>query len=315
MASVPPEAPHRVPPLAVALALLAVYVIWGSTYLGIRFALEGGFPPLLAVSGGRMLVAGGLLYAFLRWRGVAAPTRAQWRTLAVMGLLLMLMGNGGVVLAQQTVASGLAAIAVASMPLWMGLFGWLYGRRPTGGEWAGIVVGFFGIVWLNAGSSLSASPVGLALLLMAPVAWAFGSVWSRGRPLPPPFMAAAGQMLAGGAMLVVLGLVRGERLPATPGTDGLLALAYLTVFGSIVAFSAYVWLLEHVRPALASSYAYINPPVAVLFGVLLAGERFDPDELGAMALILAGVVIISLAKVRADRAARLAARAAREVGR
>ena len=315
MASVPPEAPHRVPPLPVALALLAVYVIWGSTYLGIRFALEGGFPPLLAVSGGRMLVAGGLLYAFLRWRGVAAPTRAQWRTLAVMGLLLMLMGNGGVVLAQQTVASGLAAIAVASMPLWMGLFGWLYGRRPTGGEWAGIVVGFFGIVWLNAGSSLSASPVGLALLLMAPVAWAFGSVWSRGRPLPPPFMAAAGQMLAGGAMLVVLGLVRGERLPATPGTDGLLALAYLTVFGSIVAFSAYVWLLEHVRPALASSYAYINPPVAVLLGVLFAGERFDPDELGAMALILAGVVIISLAKVRADRAARLAARAAREVGR
>lgn len=310
-----PEAPRPVSPLAVVMALLAVYVIWGSTYLAIRFALQGGFPPLLAVSGGRMVLAGAALYAFLRWRSVPAPTRAQWGTLAVMGLLLMLMGNGGVVLAQQTVASGIAAIAVASMPLWMGLFGWMFGRRPTAAEWAGIVVGFFGIVWLNVGSSLTATPLGLALLLVAPVAWAFGSVWSRGRPLPSPFMAAAGQMLAGGAMLVVMGLAMGERLPSEATTKGALALLYLAVFGSIVAFSAYVWLLEHVRPALASSYAYINPPIAVLFGVLFAGERFDAHDLGAMAMILAGVVIISLAKVHADRAARLAARSAREVAR
>lgn len=315
MASAPTEAPRPVSPLAVVLALLAVYVIWGSTYLAIRFALEDGYPPLLAVSGGRMLVAGAILYVFLRWRGVAAPTRAQWPALAVMGLLLMLIGNGGVVLAQQSVASGIAAIAVASMPLWMGLFGWWFGRRPTGAEWAGIMVGFLGIVWLNAGSNLSATPLGLALLLIAPVAWAFGSVWSRGRSLPSPFMAAAGQMLAGGTMLVVLGLILGERLPAAPAGNGALALAYLAVFGSIIAFSAYVWLLEHVRPALASSYAYINPPIAVLFGALFAGERFDAQELGAMAVILTGVVVISFAKVRADRAARVAARSAREAAR
>jgi drug/metabolite transporter (DMT)-like permease len=293
-------APH---PLKMASALFAVYVIWGSTYLSIHFALEGGYPPLLAVSGGRMLLAGAVLFAILRWRGVAAPTRGQWPTLAAMGLLLMLVGNGSVVFAQQYVSSGLTAIAVASMPLWMGVFGWLFGRRPTAGEWLGIVIGFVGILWLNAGSSLTAEPTGLILLLIAPVAWAFGSVWSRGRDLPSPFMAAAGQMLCGGAMLILFGAILGESAPQAVTTKGTLALAYLAVFGSIVAFSAYVWLLEHVRPVLASSYAYINPPIAVLFGVLLAGERFTLHDLGAMVVILVGVVVISVAKLRTDRGA------------
>ncbi len=292
-------------PIRVILALAAVYVIWGSTYLGIRFALEGGYPPFLAVSGLRMLLAGIVMYAVLRWRGVAAPTPAQWRSLAVMGLSLMLLGNGMVVLAEKHVSSGLAAIAIASMPLWMGVFGLIFGRRPNLREWLGIGVGFVGVLWLNAGSSLSADPRGLILLLIAPMAWAFGSVWSRTRILPPPFMTAAGQMLCGGVMLVTLGLATGERLPSAPTLHGTLSLIYLGVFGSIIAFSAYVWLLEHVRPALASSYAYVNPPIAVLFGVWLGGEQVSRHDVGAMAVILLGVVIITVAKTRAVSPSRL----------
>lgn len=312
MATPSAAAPRPASTLAIALALAAVYVIWGSTYLGIRFALEGGWPPLLAVSGGRMLVAGGLLYAVLRWRGVSAPTRGQWPVLAVMGLLMMLLGNGMVVLAEEQVSSGLAAIAIASMPLWMGLFGMLFGLRPSRGEWLGIGIGFLGVLWLNAGSSLSSAPSGLVMLLIAPIAWAFGSVWSRGRDLPSPFMAAAAQMICGGAMLVALGLAMGERLPAAPTTQGTAALIYLAIFGSIGGFGAYVWLLNHVRPALAASYAYVNPPIAVLLGASLGGEHFGLHDLGAMAIILVGVIVISRAKARAPAATPTTATAATE---
>lgn len=283
--------------LAVVVALAIVYVVWGSTYLAIRLALEGGWPPLMGVSGSRFVLAGGAMYAFLRWRGVAAPTGAQWKNLAVMGGLLLAVGNGCVVLAQQHVSSGLAAVAVASMPLWMGVFGMFRGMRPGRLEWLGIAIGFLGVLWLNAGSSLTASPFGLVMLLLAPVAWAFGSIWSRGRDLPSPFMAAAAQMLCGGVMLVAMGVLRGEGFEATPTLRGTLAVLYLAVFGSIIAFSAFVWLLHHVRPTLVSSYAYVNPVIAVALGAWLAGERFTAHELGAMAVILAGVVTITLAKV------------------
>lgn len=302
MAAPSAAAPRPASAFAVGLALAAVYVIWGSTYLGIRFALEGGWPALLAVSGGRMVFAGGLLFAVLRLRGTAPPTRAQWGRLAVMGLLLMLLGNGMVVLAEKEVSSGLAAIAIASMPLWMGLFGLMFGQRPRRAEWLGIGIGFLGVLWLNAGSALASTPRGLALLLIAPIAWAFGSVWSRGRDLPSPFMAAAGQMLCGGAMLIALGLAFGERLPVAPTVQGTAALVYLALAGSIAGFGAYIWLLHHVRPALASSYAYVNPPIAVLLGAWLGGERFTLHDLGAMAVILAGVVVITRAKTRAPAA-------------
>lgn len=300
MASPSAADPRPVSALAIGFALAAVYLVWGSTYLGIRFALEGGWPPLLAVAGGRMLLAGGLMYAVLRWRGAAAPTRAQWPALAFMGLLMMLLGNGMVVLAEEQVSSGLAAIAIASMPLWMGLFGAMAGRHPSRGEWLGIGIGFAGVLWLNAGSSLSSAPSGLVMLLIAPIAWAFGSVWSRGRDLPSPFMAAAAQMLCGGAMLIALGLAMGERLPAAPTAHGTAALIYLALFGSIVGFGAYIWLLNHVRPALASSYAYVNPPIAVLLGAWLGGEHFNLHDLGALAAILVGVVVISRAKSRVE---------------
>lgn len=285
------------PASRVALALAAVFLIWGSTYLAIRFALEGGFPPFL-LGGVRFLIAGSLMFAFLRLRGMSVPSRAQWGNAAVMGILLLLLGNGMVNFAEKTVSSGMTAVAVASAPLWMGVFAALRGQRPNGMEWVGLAIGFVGVVWLNADSSLNASRAGMLALLVASVAWSYGSIWSRGRDLPPPFMAAAAQMLCGGLAMVVLGLTIGERFHGLPTAQGLAAFAYLIVFGSIVGFSAYIWLLHHVRPALAGSYAYVNPAIAVALGAWLAGERFGAHELLAMGVILLGVVAITLAKAR-----------------
>ncbi len=283
---------------AVVVALLIVYVVWGSTYLGIRFALEGGFPPLLAVSGGRFLVSGALMYAFLRWRGYAAPTLAQWRNVAVLALTMLAMGNGLVVLAEETVSSGLAAVAVASVPLWMGIFGAMRGQHPSRREWTGIAIGFVGVVMLNFGSSLTASPKGLIMLLIASLGWSFGSVWSRGRDLPTPFMTAAAQMICGGVVIMLAGWLHGDRLDTTPTPLGIAAIVYLAIFGSIVAFTAYVWLLNQVRPVVAGSYAYVNPVIAVVLGAWLARERFTPLDLGAMGVILLGVVVMTLARAR-----------------
>lgn len=288
--------------LAVALAMAAVYLIWGSTYLAIRFALEGGYPPLL-MAGGRFVVAGALLYAALRLRGIPAPTRAQWKDMALMGLLLLGFGNGMVCIAQQSVSSGLAAVAVASAPLWMGLFAAIRGQHPRRLEWIGLAIGFAGVLWLNAGSSLTASPKGLVALLVAPIAWSYGSIWSRGRALPPPFMGAAAQMLCGGVLMLLAGFALGERMHALPTWKATLSVGYLVTFGSIVAFSAYIWLLQHVRPTLAGSYAYVNPVIAVLLGGWLAAETFAASDLGATAVILLGVVAITLAKARAAPAA------------
>ena len=282
---------------AIALALAALYLIWGSTYLGIRFALEGGWPPLL-MAGCRFVVAGGLMYAALRLRGVPAPTRAQWPTIAAMGVLLLGLGNGMVCVAEQTVSSGVAAVAVASSPLWMGLFSAMRGARPTRMEWVGLAIGFCGVIWLNAGGGLASSKIGLVALVVATIAWAFGSIWSRGRDLPSPFMTAAAQMLVGGVVMLVAGWLLGERFHGMPTPKGWLSVAYLAGFGSIVAFSAYIWLLHHVRPVLAGSYAYVNPAVAVLLGAWLAHERFSGSELGAMVVILSSVVAITLAKAK-----------------
>lgn len=296
-----PSSPVLSRGLAIGLALAAVYVIWGSTYLGIRFALEGGYPPLL-MAGGRFLIAGTLMYAVLRLRGMPAPTRAQWRNIAFMAALLLGGGNGLVCIAEQSVSSGLAAVAVASAPLWIGLFSALRGERPRRIEWIGLGIGFVGVLWLNAGSSLTATPGGLVALLIAPIAWSFGSVWSRGRDLPSPFMTAAAQMLCGGVMMLVAGWVFGERMQAWPTLKATFSVGYLITFGSIVAFSAYVWLLHHVRATLAGSYAYVNPLIAVLLGAWLANERFGTRDIGAMVVILLGVVAITLAKARAPKA-------------
>ena len=289
------------PASGVVLALGALYLIWGSTYLAIRFALEGGFPPFL-LGGIRFLVAGGLLFGFLRWRGVPAPSRAQWRNLAVMGALLLGCGNGLVNYGELSVSSGMTAVIVSSSALWMGVFAALRGERPTRLEWVGLILGFLGVLWLSAGGGFTGTTLGLAALLAASLAWSFGSIWSRGRDLPSPFMAAAGQMLCGGALMCGVGLGSGERFDGLPGTHAIAAFWYLVVLGSLAGFSAYVWLLHHVRPALATSYAYVNPAIAVLLGALLAHERFGLHELLAMGVILSGVVAINLAKVVKARA-------------
>lgn len=286
--------------LMVPLALFALYVIWGSTYLGIRFALES-YPPFL-LAGVRFVCAGVAMFVFLRLRGHAMPTPRQWRNAAFTGILLLGFGNGLVCFAEQHVSSGIAAVAVASMPLFAALFSGMYGEWPSRRETVGLVIGFIGVIVLNLGSSLSGSRIGAFALLVAAMSWAFGSAWSRRQDMPAGPMNTAAQMLCASVAMLAVGFISGETLPAHPTMRATAALAYLAVFGSIVAFSAYLYVLKHARPALATSYAYVNPPVAVLFGVLLAGEQVGPYDLAGMAIILIGVGAITLAKQR--RAAR-----------
>lgn len=285
--------------LAVAFALASVYILWGSTYLAIRFALVS-YPPFL-LGAGRMFLAGLIMFVVLRARGVPSPTAKQWRTLWVLSIWMVLLSNGLVNLAETEVGSGLAAIAVASMPLFAGVFAMLRGRHPSKIEWVGLIIGFLGVLWLNAGGELSSSTLGLVCLVIAPIAWAWGSIWSRDQDLPQPFMSAAGQMLTGSIWMLLAAILHGERMTQMPTLSATSALLYLVVAGSIFGFTAYIWLLHHVRPALATSYAYVNPPIAVMFGALIGGEHFTAHDIGAMAVILLGVVIITLAKARAAK--------------
>ncbi len=282
--------------LAVAAALVALYLVWGSTYLAIRVALAG-FPPFF-MAGIRFVVAGGLLYLVLRLRGTSAPTRRQWRDTLIVGGLLLLGGNGGVVVAEQTVASGLTALGVATVALWSALFAGFWGHWPRKLEWLGLAVGFAGVALLNFEGSLRASPFGAVALLVATVSWALGSMWSRHLELPTGLMASAAEMLGGGGLLLAAGAATGERWPHVQPGRPLWALAYLVVFGSWVGFSAYVFLLRRVRPALATSYAYVNPVVAIALGVALLGERITPSEWIATPVILAGVALVMLSRGR-----------------
>jgi drug/metabolite transporter (DMT)-like permease len=282
--------------LLVPLALLAVYVIWGSTYFAIRVAL-GSWPPFL-LGAVRFLLAGSLLYGILRLRGVAPPTRLQWFNAAVTGTLLLGVGNGLVCFAEQSVASGLAAIAVASMPLFAATFGALYRDWPSRLEWLGLAIGFAGVILLNLGAGMSGSPIGAIALVVAAIAWAFGSVWSRRRDMPPASMNTAAQMISGGCALSIVSLLSGERLHAVPSASASLAMLYLIVFGSLIAFTAYLYLLRNVRAVLATSYAYVNPPVAVLLGILFLGEAVHANDVAAMTIILFGVALITLGKLR-----------------
>ena len=284
-------------PLPLIAAFFALYVIWGSTYLVIRIGVEY-WPPLL-LAGIRFMTAGALMYAFLRWRGAPAPTWVQWKAAAKIGILLLTFGNGAVSVAEHTgVASGVAALAVATVPLFTLLCGYFWGARNTRLEWAGVVLGIIGIAMLNMGSNLQSSPTGAALLIFAAAAWAFGSVWSKHLPLPQGAMASAAEMLIAGAVLLVLSAVSGEHLQAMPPLEGWLALAYLIFFGSIIAFNAYMYLLKNVRPAAATSYAYVNPAVAVLLGIVFVGETIGIEEALAMLVIISAVVLIGLPQWR-----------------
>lgn len=280
----------------VIAALAAVYISWGSTYLAIRFALED-LPPLFLM-GSRFLLFGAGLYAWLRLRGAPAPGATEWFWSAVIGTFLMLGGSAGVAYAEQWVSSGVAALVIATTPLWTVLFAGIWKRWPNRLEWAGMIVGLIGIVILNFGSDLQASPWGAVLLLVAAVSWAFGSAWSQQLKLPNGMMAGAAQMIAGGAVVLAAGLALGERIVSMPSWRSLAAVLYLGVFGSLVGFTAYLYLLKRVRPALATSYAYVNPVIAVTLGVLFAGERVSETEVLAMGVIILGVVLVAAGQRR-----------------
>lgn len=280
----------------IILSILALYIIWGSTYLGMRIALES--MPAFMMAGIRFIVAGGMLYSFLRLRHVPSPTRSQWLGAALVGTLLVVCGNGGVNFAEQWVASGLAAVAVGAAPLWAAFFFGFLGRWPKRLEWLGLAMGFVGVVLLNLEHGMWASPIGAIVLLVAPMCWALGSALSSRVSLPDGLMSSAAQMLVGGVILLAISLLMGERLHSIPTWHSLAALAYLIIFGSLVAYSAYGYLLRRVRPALATSYAYVNPIVAVGLGIGLAGEHITLLGIGAMLVILTGVGLVALGKAR-----------------
>lgn len=283
-------------PVMVVLAILAVYIIWGSTYFAIKVTLDS-FPPFL-MAGMRFVLAGGILFGYMKLRGAPTPNLKQWGASALVGCLLLAGGNGFITFAEQWVASGIAALAVATMPLFAALIAGLWGRWPRKMEWVGLLLGFTGVILLNLEGDMRANPIGAIALLVGAASWALGSVWSRYLPLPGGMMASATEMLGGGAALLVLGLASGERMTALPALGPTVAFFYLVVFGSIVAFSAYSYLLQKVRPTLSTSYAYVNPVVAVALGVWLGGELITWAGLVAMPVILLGVGIVMLSKER-----------------
>lgn len=280
----------------IILSLIALYFLWGTTYLAMRIGLLG-FPPFL-MAGIRFLLAGSILYTVLRLRGSAAPSRAQWLASALIGVLLLAIGNAGIVFAEQWVSTGLASVCVAAVPLWTALFAGLLGRWPTRLESLGLGLGFIGVIILNLGNGLWGNPLGATALLLAPMGWALGSVLSYRVSLPRGMMSSAAEMLTGGVVLVIMSLGLRERAPNLTIAPSLWAIAFLTIFGSLVAFSAYGYLLRHVRPVLATSYAYVNPMVAVGLGALLAGENLTPLEIVAILITLSGVVLVTTGRAR-----------------
>ena len=291
------------PPRRAVLALAAVYVVWGSTYLGVLIGLEG-FPPML-LSGIRFLIAGGALLAILAARGAALPDARQWRAAVPIGLLLFTVGNGCVCVAEVHIGSGVAAVVVATMPLWMAIFSAMSGERPSGREWLGIVIGFAAVALLSAGADLRADLWATIVLLGAPVGWALGSIIAR-RQAPGRgrmIAVAAAQMLAGGAGALLLGLASGERMTELPPARPLVAMVYLILVGSFIGFIAYSWLLRHTRPAVATSYAFVNPVLAVALGALLAAEALTWQTLVATPLVAAAVALVVSARGELKRRA------------
>lgn len=308
-----PDARRAAPSTAMVLAAFAaVYVVWGSTYLAIRVAIET-LPPLL-MAGARFLLAGGILYAFMRLRGEPAPTRRHWVSTSIVGMLLLMFGNGGVVLAERTVPSGVVALLVAMVPMWMVLLEWLRprGNRPTLQTVIGLLIGFAGIMLLVGPAGFAGGepvdPLGALLVTAGAAAWAAGSIYSRGAPLPRSAMLATGMEMAwGGVWLLLAGTVRGEWASVDPSAftaESLLAFGYLVAFGSLVGFTAYIWLLGVSTPARVSTYAYVNPVVAVVLGWAFLDEPLTPRVMAAAAVIILAVAVITTGKRTVPPAAR-----------
>ena len=300
-----PESRRAAPSTAMVLAAFAaVYIVWGSTYLAIRVAIET-LPPLL-MAGARFLLAGGILFAVMRLRGEPAPTRRQWLSTSIVGMLLLMFGNGGVVLAERTVPSGVVALLVAMVPMWMVLLEWLRpgGSRPTLQTVAGLLIGFAGIVLLIGPAGFAGGdrvdPLGALLVTIGAAAWAAGSIYSRGAQLPRSALVATGMEMGwGGFWLLLAGTVRGEWAsvaPSTFTTESVLAFLYLVAFGSLVGFTAYIWLLGVSTPARVSTYAYVNPVVAVVLGWAFLDEPLTARVLAAAAVIVLAVAVITTGK-------------------
>ena len=287
---------------ALFTAFALVYLIWGSTYLVMKFAVAS-MPPLL-MAGTRYGLAGGLLYLFMRVKGEPRPTLRGWGYAAIIGVCLLGFGNGGTTFGVLYLPSGITALLVATVPMFLAVLGWLSGISPRPTKWValGLGAGMAGMYLLAAHPT--ATPVkqpghaglGMALVLLAALVWSIGSLYAKNhRPAPSPFASGGMQMLCGGIAMLVLGLMRGEASGfelAQVTTKSWLAYAYLVTFGSIVAFSAYIWLLRVVEPALAGTYAFVNPVVAVLLGWAFAGESLNPQMLGGAALIVMAVMLV-----------------------
>lgn len=276
-------------------SLIAVYLIWGSTYLAIRYVVRDA-PPFGAMSV-RFIAAGAILYAILRATGAANPSLPQVWNAARVGVFLMVGGMGLVALAESRgVGSGLAATVIAVTPLFAAGWSAFWGQRPRGLELLGMITGLAGVALLSLEGDFRANPVGLLLVVCAPLLWSFGSIWSRHLSMPKGPMATAVEMFFGGLALGLVSLLTGEHLSLAPSAQAILAWVYLVSFGSLIAFTAYIFLLERTRPAVATSYAYVNPVVAVILGVLVGGERVTGWAFLALPLILAGVGVVMYAQ-------------------
>jgi drug/metabolite transporter (DMT)-like permease len=301
-----PPAPVHPSRTALVLAFAAIYLIWGSTYLGIRIAIESMPPFLMAAA--RFILAGSILFLFLRLRGARWPTARQWLANSVIGTLLLLGGNGLVVWAELTIPSGITALLIGIGPLFIVLTEWAWpgGTRPTAITMAALLLGFAGVTWLaapwetNAGGGLN--PAGVVAILGACFFWAIGSIYSRhAKHGADPFLAASLQMLGGGAALVVVALLHGDfgafnHASITP--RAWTAFGYLVSIGSLVGFSTFVWLMKHSTPARVATYAYVNPVVAVFLGWLILDEPITPRTIVASTIIITAVAIITTQKAR-----------------
>ncbi len=290
----------------VILAFLAVYVVWGSTYLAMRFGVES-FPPLL-LAGTRHLITGLVFYPILRWKTGIRPTLAHWTTAAITGFLLLCVGNGGVCWAELTVPSGVTALLVAMVTLWMVLVDWLRpgGHRPSGRVFFGVLLGFAGLALLVGPSHLGASgrvdPFGAGVLVIASLSWACGSIYSKHAALPGSAMLSMSmQCLAGGIALWIGGFLAGEvgRLHfAAISARSWLSVLYLIIFGSGIGFTAYIYILKNSTAARVATYAFVNPVVALLLGWLFAGETLTLRTLVAALVILGAVILVITAPHR-----------------
>lgn len=276
-------------------ALFALYIIWGSTYFVIRIGVES-WPPFMMASA-RFLSAGILLMAFLLITGHKLPSLRPMLNAALIGVLLLAVGNGFVTVAEhQNVPSGIAAVVVATVPLFTLCFSHFFGIQTRKLEWMGIAIGLAGIILLNSGGNLSGNPWGALMILIGSMSWAFGSVYGSRIELPTGMMAGAIEMLAAGIVLFFASVLSGERMTTLPTAQGFMAVAYLAIFGSVIAINAYMYLIRNVSPAVATSYAYVNPVVAVLLGTGFGGEHLSNVEWLALGIIIMAVVLVTLGK-------------------